>query len=169
MTQILCCALCMCWWSMSRFSHLPFLCVLVAFRRQRKSVRRCLQSQRRKNRPKLFIRGQTRENSKERKVQTQWIICDVTPPTFSSPALAPVSPAAAPLGRLVFKLGVPPWRVHERSLVSSQGTAGCRHEEGTGRLQLSDWPNVPVREKSRIFIFSLWCFCLNRVTMRWKR
>lgn len=35
--------------------------------------------------------------------------------------------------------------------MTSEGTAGCFHEEGTGTLQLSDWPNVPVREQ--IFFF----------------
>lgn len=105
-------------------------------------------------------------NKKKKNKKNQWIICDVTPPTFSSPALGPAALAAAPLERLAFKLWVSQRRVHERSLVSLQGTAGCCHEEGTERLQLSDWPNVPVREEKHFFFLPLWCFCLNCLTLR---
>lgn len=136
------------WWCGTGFTvtHPPFLCVLVAVGRRWRSVRRCLQSRQEEKQPKTF-RSRRNKRKRRKKVKTQLIICDVTPPTFSSPALGPASPAAAPLGRLAFKLWVSPSRVHERSFVTSEGTAGCFHEEGTGTLQLSDWPNVPVREQ----------------------
>lgn len=102
---------------------------------------------------KTFKPWTNKRKRQKEEVKSHWIICDVTQPTFSSPTLGPVSPAAAPLGRLVFRLGVSPWRVHDRSFVSSHGTAGRCHDEGTGTLQLSGWPNVPVSEKSRFFFF----------------
>lgn len=59
--------------------------------------------------------------------------------------------------------------IREGSFWTSLGRAGCFQEDETWTLQLSDCPNVPVKEEGIFMMFCLYCMtlCWKDVT-RWK-